>query len=153
MADFFSFLAGLGNDPNRLPQGQNLFIAGAPNAGVSAADWWKGSTNENTVGGLLRKPTGGGMADAGTGKKSATLLDWIMNPYESATEIREGLKESGWTEPDAVGRAVGGVAEDVGGVASEWFARGAIVILGFVFVAVGLAMFGKPVIETVKSAV
>lgn len=35
-----------------------------------------------------------------------------------------------------------GTTANTAGVANSWFARGAIVILGFVFVAVGLSQFG-----------
>lgn len=43
------------------------------------------------------------------------------------------------------------IADAVGGL-EHWFVRGVVIILGFIFVAVGLSMFrGNTIIETIKS--
>lgn len=46
-----------------------------------------------------------------------------------------------------------GLLEFISAGVADYFGRGAIIILGFIFVAVGLWMFGRPVIQEVKKAV
>lgn len=44
----------------------------------------------------------------------------------------------------------GSVSATTGGSASDWFTRAVVVILGFIFVAVGLTQFKQSVISLVK---
>lgn len=47
----------------------------------------------------------------------------------------------------------GSVFSGLGAAFADYFARFAVIVLGFIFVAVGLYMFGRPVVQEVKKAV
>lgn len=59
-----------------------------------------------------------------------------------ANGIASAAASAGITGGATPPAATTGTPANTAGVANSWFARGAIVILGFVFVAVGLSQFG-----------
>jgi hypothetical protein len=104
----------------------------------------------------FRLPTGTGLSvegspDAGVPASDflgppKDFIDGFLHPYKTGFYSREALA------PLNEGSMLPGIIP-TGADFADWFGRGAIVILGFIFVAVGLAMFGRQPVQAAIEAV
>lgn len=146
MADVFGdmirgiFGGGGQSNPDRLPATDpNNWFPGLPrDSGIPAAVVQAIGTDRNGTGPTMAQTNAANIYNV---VRAAAGLPVIEITAPGAQAVRDMIEESGIGEP---GTAPGAAAlGGVGDALSDMVGRGAIIVLGLIFVAVGLAMF-KP---------
>jgi len=115
--------------------GQSSFGAPLTNLGLGVPVEWTNAAIQNDVGGP------GALINAGRGALNpATTPGGAANPVATATGVNTPTEPSdgGSTNPGQSAIQSGGTP----GTIQNYFIRATVIILGFIFVAVGLSMFG-----------
>ena len=120
---------------------------GSADAGLSHYSGGAYTATSLGVGSSLADPFAGGASNTNSaGVDTSTMAG--LTPAQTAAagaNVAAGTAELGVPSPSAI------VAKAQGAIA-EYFVRGAVLVLGFIFVAAGLMMFRNPVSDAVKGA-
>lgn len=103
-----------------------------------------------------------GVVGAQAQNNSGGFFSSLLSPNASINPIGQGLAAIGSTSvgssnlnplnaASTVGNAIGNTASTAASNISGYFYRGIVVILGFIFVGVGLSMFKNPTQTVVES--
>lgn len=123
---------------------EGLTIRQVQSIGVDAAT---GMPSASAATGSIITPSGKAVQETGS------WFTDLMNSVVGVSPLAGDYYKDPQTGETVTPAETGGVANAVATDWQQWLARGSVIVLGLIFVAVGLALFGKPVVQEVKKAI